>query len=145
MPVLSSEQFTQEYKKFQVKIHQFVVAQNFAAKTAQYVDLFNQMSSVAPDDMKEYIQKSPEFLAARNQSLELMERIVALHQGLEALFKMDEATLAKTYGFDLAKVDEKIASDIKSAAILLHQFNIVSERGRKAIERTDNPFFSQTH
>ncbi len=136
-------QFSQDYQKFQVKIHNFVVSHNFAAKVTEYTDMFNTMASISPDDMKEYIQKSPIFLKARNESLELMERIVALHKGLEEIFKMSEEELGKAYDFELAAVDKKIASDLKEAANLLHRFNSVSEAGRKAIEQADNPFFSQ--
>jgi hypothetical protein len=136
-------QFLEDFPKFQVKIHNFVRDTNFAAKTEEYTELFNQMASVSPDDMKEYIQKSPAFLNARNKSLALMERIVALHRGLEELFRMDAETLGKEYGYDLAKVDRRIAQELKEAATLLHQFDRVSEEGRKAIEQVDSPFFSQ--
>jgi ElaB/YqjD/DUF883 family membrane-anchored ribosome-binding protein len=137
------ENFSEEYKKFQMKIHNFVLQNDFAGKTQQYEELFNQMASVAPDDMKEYIQKSPTFLKARNESLELMERIVALHKGLEKIFKMDEQELAKMCDYDLDQIDERIGKDIKESANLLHRFNIVSEAGRKAIKMSDDPFLSQ--
>jgi hypothetical protein len=137
------EQFLEDFPKFQVKIHNFVRDTNFAAKTQEYTELFDQMASVSPDDMKAYIQKSPTFLNARNKSLALMEQIVSLHRGLEELFRMDAETLGKKYDYDLAKVDRRIAQELKEAARLLHQFDLVSEEGRRAIEQVDSPFFSQ--
>jgi ElaB/YqjD/DUF883 family membrane-anchored ribosome-binding protein len=136
-------QFLEDFPKFQVKIHNFVRDTNFAAKTEEYTELFNQMASVSPDDMKEYIQKSPAFLNARNKSLALMEQIVALHKRLEELFSMDAETLGEKYDHDLTKVDRQIAQELKEAARLLQQFDRVSEEGRKAIEQVDSPFFSQ--
>ena len=140
---MSKETFSEDYKKFQVKIHKFVVEQNFADKVKQYTEYFDQMASLSPDDLKEFIQKSPTFLKARNQSMELMERIVATHHGLEEIFKMDEETLGKAYNYDLSKVDEKIAKDLKDAANMIYQFNIVSEQGRKEVEKINNPFLNQ--
>lgn len=137
------EKFSEDFKKFQMKIHNFVLQNNFAGKTQEYEELFNQMASIAPDDMKEYIQKSPTFLKARNESLRLMERIVALHKGLEELFKMDEQQLAKECGHDLNKIDERIGKELKEAANLLHQFNLASEAGRKAMKMIDDPFLAQ--
>lgn len=137
------ELFSQHFEKFQAKIHNFVLQNDFAGKTAEYTDLFNQMASVAPDDMKEYIQKSPIFLKARNESLSLMEKVVAIHKGLEELFKLDEEALAKSCNYDLNSVDERIAKDLKESANLLHKFNIVSEAGRAAIKKSDDPFLSQ--
>lgn len=137
------EKFSEEFPKFQAKIHNFILQNDFAGKTAEYTDLFNQMASVAPDDMKEYIQKSPTFLKARNESLALMERVVSLHKGLEELFKLDEEGLAKSCNYDLNSVDERIAKDLKESANLLHRFNIVAEAGRAAIKKSDDPFLSQ--
>lgn len=137
------EQFLEDFPKFQIKIHNFVRDTNFAAKTEEYTELFNQMASVSPDDMKTYIQKSPAFLDARNRSLALMENIVSLHKGLEELFRMDAETLGKKYDYDLAKVDRQIGKELKEAANLLHQFDLIAEEGRKAIEQVDSPFFSQ--
>ncbi len=136
----NQEQFSQEFPKFQLKINNFILNQNFTQKTKEYTEMFNQMASISPDDMKEYAQKSPAFLKARNESLELMERIVAIHLELQELFKMDEESLGKAYEHNLNAVDEKIAAKLKEAATLLHHFNIASEKGRKAIERADNPF-----
>jgi len=137
------ERFSEEFPKFQAKIHNFILQNDFAGKTQEYTELFNQMASVAPDDMKEYIKKSPMFLKARNESLSLMEKVVALHKGLEELFKLDEQALAKSCNYDLNKVDERIAQDLKEAANLLHRFNIVSQAGRDAIKKSDDPFLSQ--
>ena len=139
----NEEQFSQEFPKFQLKINNFILNQNFTEKTKEYTDMFNKMASVSPDDMKEYIQKAPLFLKARNESLELMERVVALHLELEEIFKMDEESLGKAYEYNLNAVDEKIAAKLKEAATLLHHFNIASEKGRQAIERADNPFLAQ--
>jgi len=141
----NKEQFSKEFPLFLEKIEKFVQSQNFTEKTKEYTDLFNQMASVSPDDMKEYIQKAPEFLQARNTSLELMERVVALHLELEKIFGMDEETLGKTYEYNLNAVDEMIAGKLKEAATLLHQFSIASEKGRQAIERANDPFLSQAN
>ncbi len=138
-----NREFSEDFPRFKAKIHNFIVTQDFAGKVEQYDKLFNEMASIAPDDMKEYVQSSPSFLPLRNRSLQLMERITDLHNGLDALFKMDEQTLGKAYDYDLNKVDQKIAKDLKEAANLLHQFETVSEQGRQAMEKVDSPFFSQ--
>lgn len=139
-----NRQFSKDFPRFKAKIHDFVVTQDFAGKVKEYDKLFNEMASISPDDMKEYVQNSPSFLPLRNRSLQLMERITDLHNGLDSLFKMDEQTLGKAYDYDLSKVDHKIAKDIKEAANLLHQFETISEQGRQAIEKVDSPFFSQS-
>ena len=138
-----NKQFSEDFPKFKAKIHNFVVAQNFAGKVEYYDKLFNEMASVSPDDMKEYVQNSPSFLPIRNKSLQIMERITDLHNDLDALFKMQEDELGKAYEYDLNKVDRKIAADLKEAANLIHQFETVSEQGRQAMEKVDSPFFSQ--
>lgn len=137
------KRFSEDFPKFKAKIHNFVVSQNFAGKVEEYDKIFNEMASIAPDDMKEYVQNAPSFLPLRNKSLQLMERITDLHNGLDTLFKMDEEVLGEAYDYDLSKVDRKIAADLKEAANLLHQFESVSEQGRKAMEKVDSPFFSQ--
>jgi hypothetical protein len=137
-------QFSEDFPKFKAKIHNFVVSQDFAGKVESYNKLFNEMASVSPDDMKEYIRSSPSFLPLRNKSLKIMERITDLHNSLDALFKMEEEELGKSFDYDLEKVDRKIASDLKEAANLLHQLNIISEQGRHLMETADSPFFSQS-
>ncbi|MEA3373913.1 MAG: hypothetical protein U9Q62_09505 [Campylobacterota bacterium] len=138
------EKFSEDFPKFKAKIHNFVVSQNFAAKVEYYDKLLHEMASVAPDDMKAYVERSPSFLPLRNKSLQIMEMIVDLHNDLDALFKMDEAALGAKFDHDLAKIDQKVAANLKEAANLIHQFEQVSEQGRKAIEQVDSPFFSQT-
>ena len=137
------EQFAQEYPQFKAKIHNFIVSSYFNSKTKEYEEMFNQMVSVSPEDMKESIQKSPEFLQARNQSLSLMEKIVTLHKGLDFIFKMEENALAEFCQYDLKRVDQRVAQDLKEAATLLQQFDLVSEKGRKVIEMLEDPFLSQ--
>ncbi len=138
-----SQEFSKDFEKFQVKIHKFVLETNFASKASEYKESFNKMASVAPDDMKHYIQQSPDFLQARNESLSLMEKIVELHMQLEDIFKMDESALYIKSKGDLASIDKEIALHVKESARLIHQFEKVSEIGRKAIEKVDNPFFAQ--
>lgn len=138
-----TSKFSEDFPKFKAKIHNFVVTQNFVAKVEYYDRLLHEMASVSPDDMKEYVERSPSFLTLRNQSIQIMEKVVDLHNGLDALFKMGEEELGKAYGYDLAKVDQKIAADLKEAARLIHEFTRVSEEGRRAIEQVDSPFFSQ--
>jgi len=137
------EKFSQDYAKFQVKIANFVLSQNFTQRCEEYENLFNQMASISPDDMKEYIQKSPAFLDARNKSLSMMEKIVEIHRSLKELFELNENELGLKYSYNLNKVDEEIAQKLKEAAYLIHQFEKISEEGRKAIEIADNPFLSQ--
>lgn len=137
------EQFSKDYVKFQVKIANFVLTQNFTARCEEYENLFNQMASISPDDMKQYIQKSPDFLVARNKSLSIMEKIVSLHKSLKEIFELNENQLGLRYQYNLEEVDKEIAEKLKEAAYLLHQFEKVSEDGRKAIEIADNPFLSQ--
>ena len=137
-------QFSQAFPKFRTKIQNFIVSTKFKKKSAEYEKLFNQMASVAPDDMKYYIEKSPAFLKARNKSLAYMERIVVIHKELETIFEMDEITLGLKYRHDLNGVDELIGKKVKEAANLIHQFDIISEEGRKAIALADDPFLSQS-
>jgi hypothetical protein len=137
------KQFSSEYVKFQLKIANFILTQNFTARCNEYEILFNQMSSISPDDMKEYVQKSPSFLTARNKSLSLMEKIVQLHHFLKELFELSENELGLRYSYNLDKVDKIIADKLKEAAYLIHKFEIASEEGRRAIEVVNNPFLAQ--
>jgi hypothetical protein len=137
------ETFTEEFPKFKAKIHNFVVSQNFVAKVEYYDRLLNEMASVSPDDMKTYVERSPSFLQLRNRSIQIMERIVDLHHGLDALFKMEAEELGNAYEWDLSRADKKIAADLQEAARLIHEFSVVSEQGRAAVEQVDSPFFSQ--
>ena len=139
------EQFSNDFPKFKAKIQNFIAAQHFDTRLQHYNKLFDEMSSVAPDDMREYVEKAPKFLEARNKSLQIMERIVAIHTELDTLFKLDEKALGNAYDFNLKKVDQKIADSLKEAAYMIDQFEVYSEMGRKAIEQADSPFFSQAH
>lgn len=137
------EKFSEDYVKFQVKIANFVLSQNFTARCEEYENLFNQMASISPDDMKEYIQKSPAFLVARNKSLALMEKIVEVHHSLKELFELNENELGIKYGYNLQMVDKEVAKMLQHASFLLHKYEEASQEGRKAIEIADNPFLSQ--
>lgn len=138
-----NDTFHTDFPKFKAKIHNFVVSQNFVSKVEYYDRLLHEMASVSPDDMKSYVERSPSFLQLRNESMKLMERIVDLHQSLNEIFKMEEEELGKRYDYNLEHVDQTIAEQLKEAAALIHRFNIVSEKGRQAIEQVDSPFFSQ--
>ena len=135
--------FSSEYPKFQAKIANFVLSNNFTARCEEYEHLFNQMSSISPDDMRTYAQKSPQFLDARNKSLSLMEQILTIHRELQKLFELSEDTLGLEYNYDLSSVDAVIAQKLKLSAYLLHQYEQASEAGRRAIEIADNPFLAQ--
>jgi len=137
------EKYSNEYPKFQAKIANFVLSQNFTARLEEYEELFNQMSSISPDDMRMYAQKSPAFLDARNKSLSLMEQILTLHRELKTLFELNEHELGLRYNYSLETIDKEIADKLKRSAYLLHQYTTVSEAGRKAIEIADNPFLAQ--
>ncbi len=137
------EEFSSDFPRFKAKIQNFIASQHFNERLKHYNKLFDEMSSVAPDDMRKYVEKAPKFLEARNKSLQIMERIVSIHNELDILFKMDKEILGKTYEYDLAKVDKKIAENLKEAAYMIDQFQVYSEIGRKAIEQADSPFFSQ--
>ena len=138
------EIFSDDFAKFKVKIGNFVLSNNFAEKSKEYEDHFNQMASIAPDDMKEMIAKAPEFLTFRNQSLSIMERIVKIHKDLEEIFAMDETALGLKCNFELSKIDTRIGKDLQMAAKLLHEFGVVSDKGRAVVEQADSPFFSQS-
>lgn len=137
------EKFSQEYPRFQAKIANFVLAQNFTQRCEEYEELFEQMSSISPDDMKEYVQKSPIFLKARNQSLSMMERIVEIHRSLKEIFELGEDELGAKYSYNLLEVDKDIAKMLQEAAYLLKEFERVSQAGRDAIKKADDPFLSQ--
>lgn len=138
-----TEAFQNEFRKFQAKITQFKQANMFEQRSAEYEELFNQMASVAPDDMKHYIERSERFLPLRNRSLELMERIVALHRELAELFAMDAETLGKKCDYHLESIDMEIAGKLQEAAVLLKEFEALSNEGRRIIEMADDPFLSQ--
>lgn len=137
------EKFLQDYPKFQLKIANFVLTQNFTVRCEEYENLFNQMASVSPDDMKEYIQKSPQFLEARNKSLSSMERIVAIHKELQTLFELSQEQLGARFEYNLEQVDAYIADKLKESGYLLTLYTQASEAGRKAIETLNNPFLAQ--
>jgi 3-methyladenine DNA glycosylase Tag len=137
------KEFIKDYPKFQAKIKAFIENTKFKERLEEYHSHFEQMLSISPDDMREYAERSPKFLDARNRSLALMERILEIHRNLEEIFAMDMTTLGETFKYDLKAIDQKIADDVKESAALLHQFEIESEKGRKAIEEADSPFFSQ--
>ena len=140
---MSQEQFSNEYPQFQAKMANFLLSNGFDEKATQYEKLFNEMSSIAPDDMKEYIQRSPEFLNLRNRSLALMERIVAIHKGLQDLFASSQESLGKKYNYDLKQVDAHIGKELKQVAQMIHQFETISEQGRDLLKKLDDPFLSQ--
>ena len=137
------EKFAQEYPKFQVKIANFLMTHNFDARCEEYENLFSQISSVAPDDMKIYVEKSPAFLEARNKSLAYMERIVELHRELKTIFSLSEDALGEMYNYDLKELDALIAQKLQESAYFLKQYEDSSEAGRKAIEVVNNPFLAQ--
>ena len=135
--------FEQDFPKFQAKIAQFRHNTNFETRMAEYVELMNQMMSVSPDDMREYAERSPKFLDARNHSLAIMERILEIHQNLDEIFKMDATALQRYCEGDLGKIDQEIAKSVKESAVLLKQYEQWSEEGRKALEVLNSPFLSQ--
>lgn len=137
------EEFTKDFPKFQEKIKKFKETTKFQARLDEYHNHFEQMMSISPDDMREYAEKSPKFLDARNRSLAIMERILEIHRNLEEIFNMDATGLGLKFEYDLKKVDQQIANDVKESARLIHQFDIESEKGRKAIKEADSPLFSQ--
>ncbi len=140
-----STQFQDDFKKFQIKIHNFVRDTSFQIKTKEYNELFNQMASIAPDDMKEYAERSPEFLKYRNKSLAMMERIVEIHNNLERIFKLDAIALELECKGKLENIDAVIGKEVQEVAQLVHQFHDVSEKGRALIEKLNDPFLAQAH
>ncbi len=139
------EKFSQDYPRFKTKIANFVLTQNFTDRCKEYEEYFEQMSSISPDDMKEYVQKSPTFLKARNKSLSMMENIVDIHRKLKELFELNEDELGLKYSYNLLEVDKEIAKLLQEAAFLLKEFEKVSQIGRDAIKKADDPFLSQVH
>ena len=135
------KQFQNDFIKFQTKIAQFRKNTNFDARLVEYEELMNQMMSVSPDDMREFAERSPVFLDARNRSLAAMERILQIHQELDAIFKMDENALAAHCSYDLSSVDAHIGKSVQESAALLKSFEHYSEIGREALEALNKPFF----
>ncbi|MEA3418412.1 MAG: hypothetical protein U9Q90_03350 [Campylobacterota bacterium] len=135
--------FAEDYPKFKQKIDGFVNHTKFYDRFEEYTKIFDQMASVSPDDMREFIEKSPLFIKARNESMKLMEEIVSINLGLKEIFELDQASLGKRCNYDLEKIDQKIAGDIKRLAQLLHDYEIASEKGREAIEEAQDTFFEQ--
>jgi len=136
-------QFAQDYPKFKKKIDSFVSHTKFEQRLEEYTTIFDQMASVSPDDMREFVERSPIFLKARNESMKLMEEIVSINLGLKEIFDLDQATLGKRCNYNLDIIDKKIADDMKRLAILLHHYEIASKKGREAMEAAQNPFFEQ--
>lgn len=138
-----NENFSKNFAEFKTKINDFLISTHFNSRLVQYEDMYNKTASVSTTDMKESIQNSPEFLHARQQSLDLMENIISLYKGLETIFNMDEETLGKFCQYDLNIIDQTVAKDLNEAASLLRQFDIASEKARKVIELIEDPFLSQ--
>lgn len=137
------EDFSKNFAEFKTKTNDFQVSTHFNSRLGQYEDMFNKIASICLTDLKESIQKSPEFLHARQQSLDLMENIISLYKGLETIFNMDEDTLGEFCQYDLNIIDQTVAKDLNEAASLLRQFDIASEKARKVIELIEDPFLSQ--
>lgn len=135
--------FEEEFAKFQAKIQQFRQTQMFDQRKSEYEQMFNQMASVAPDDMKHYIEKSERFLPLRNRSLELMEQIVRIHSELAELFESDAEALGQKCDFQLEKIDREIAEKLKEVSKMLKEFEYLTEEGSKIIKIADDPFLSQ--
>ena len=137
--------FDKEYIQFKAKISNFIVSTGFVSNKEQYTNVFNQMASIAPDDMKEVIQKEPEFIIIRNKTLQIMENIVVLHNELDDIFKLEKEDLQKKYHDNLKTLDMEIAKKIKEVANLVHAYDVLSEKGRALVEKTSSPFFSQAN
>lgn len=137
--------FDKEYIQFKAKISNFIVSTGFISNKEQYTNVFNQMASIAPDDMKEVIQKEPEFIIIRNKTLQIMENIVVLHNELDDIFKLEKEDLQKKYHDNLKTLDMEIAKKIKEVANLVYVYDVLSEKGRALVEKTSSPFFSQAN
>lgn len=137
------KQFKEDYPKFKAKIDGFVTDTQFDMRVETYVNLFDQMASISPDDIRELLKEVPMFDETRNRSMQLMEQIVQIHLDLQKLFALDEEALGIKYNYDLKKVDLEVAQKLQESAQLLQEYEKVSEYGRELIEASRNPFFDQ--
>ncbi len=137
------ESFHTDFPHFKAKIEAFVDSTNFYANKDIYEDISVKIASISPDDLKESIRTSVEFVRAREQSLDLIQKAVKLYQGLDEIFTMDEESLGVICEYDLTSLERRVEKELKEAADLLRQFEIASEKSRKIIESLEDPFLSQ--
>ncbi len=137
------DDFAQEYPEFRLRLDDFILSTFFHSKRKEYQDLAEQMSSVSDEQMKVFTQDIPEFMGIYEQSLSLIHEIVSLHQGLDEIFSMDEETLGSFCQYDLREVDKRVSKDLQEIALLLKQFEKVSEKGKKTLEHLNDPFLTE--
>ncbi len=137
------DDFAQEYPEFRLRLDDFILSTFFHSKLKEYQDLAEQMSSVSDEQMKVFTQDIPEFMGIYEQSLSLIHEIVSLHQGLDDIFSMDEKTLGSFCQYDLREVDKRVSKDLQEIALLLKQFEKVSEKGKKTLEHLNDPFLTE--
>lgn len=137
------DDFAQEYPEFRLRLDDFILSTFFHSKRKEYQDLAEQMSSVSDEQMKVFTQDIPEFMGIYEQSLSLIHEIVSLHQGLDEIFSMDEETLGSFCQYDLREVDKRVSKDLQEIAVLLKQFEMVSEKGKKTLEHLNDPFLTE--
>lgn len=137
------DDFAQEYPEFRLRLDDFILSTFFHSKRKEYQDLAEQMSSVSDEQMKVFTQDIPEFMGIYEQSLSLIHEIVSLHQGLDEIFSMDEETLGSFCQYDLREVDKRVSKDLQEIALLLKQFEMVSEKGKKTLEHLNDPFLTE--
>ena len=105
--------------------------------------MLEQIRSALPQQRELYLDKSPDFLQSVDKSLQIMERIVSLHDELDQIFNMSEKELSTFCDHDLKNIEHVIAKGLQEVASLLYQFEKVSQQGRKIIEVLEDPFLSQ--
>ncbi len=137
------DDFAQEYPEFRLRLDDFILSTFFHSKRKEYQDLAEQMSSVSDEQMKVFTQDIPEFMGIYEQSLSLIHEIVSLHQGLDEIFSMDKKTLGGFCQYDLREVDKRVSKDLQEIALLLKQFEMVSEKGKKTLEHLNDPFLTE--
>ena len=138
-----NKDFSLAFPLFKEKLQEFIVSSSFESKTQEYRKMLEQIRSALPQQRELYLDKSPDFLQSVDKSLQIMERIVSLHDELDQIFNMSEKELSTFCDHDLKNIEHVIAKGLQEVASLLYQFEKVSQQGRKIIEVLEDPFLSQ--
>jgi len=138
-----NKDFSLAFPLFKEKLQEFIVSSSFESKTQEYRKMLEQIRSALPQQRELYLDKSPDFLQSVDKSLQIMERIVSLHDELDQIFNMSEKELSTFCDYDLKNVELVVSKGLQEVAGLLYQFETVSQQGRKIIEVLEDPFLSQ--
>ena len=137
------EDFHLEYPSFKTQLQNFIDSTHFNSKLKEYKQILSSINSIEVKDMKPFIQDSAEFIQVRNDSLELIQKIVHTNDELDNIFKMHEESLGVFCNFDMASLHKTIEEKLQSLATVVQKFDDVSQKGRDILEDLDDSNLSQ--